>query len=59
MHFIVFHNYGALGQTRTGTPNWARILSPLCLPISPRGQYVSLKQPFLIYNSNKVNDINH
>ena len=28
---------GALGQTRTGTPKRARILSPLCLPISPRG----------------------
>ena len=28
---------GALGQTRTGTPQAARILSPLCLPISPRG----------------------
>ncbi len=28
---------GALGQTRTGTPKKARILSPLCLPISPRG----------------------
>ena len=24
--------FGALGQTRTGTPKWARILSPLCLP---------------------------
>ena len=23
---------GALGQTRTGTPKRARILSPLCLP---------------------------
>ena len=32
--FIIF---GALGQTRTGTPKRARILSPLCLPISPRG----------------------
>ena len=31
------HFYGALGQTRTGTPKRARILSPLCLPISPRG----------------------
>ena len=32
---IIFN--GALGQTRTGTPKRARILSPLCLPISPRG----------------------
>ena len=31
---------GALGQTRTGTPKRARILSPLCLPISPRGHSV-------------------
>ena len=31
---------GALGQTRTGTPKRARILSPLCLPISPRGHVV-------------------
>ena len=31
------HFNGALGQTRTGTPKKARILSPLCLPISPRG----------------------
>ena len=31
------HTRGALGRTRTGTPKWARILSPLCLPISPRG----------------------
>ena len=38
----VFHfkNFGALGQTRTGTPIRARILSPLCLPISPRGHFV-------------------
>ena len=34
--FFFFMN-GALGQTRTGTPQAARILSPLCLPISPRG----------------------
>ena len=33
-------NFGALGQTRTGTPKRARILSPLCLPISPRGHVV-------------------
>ena len=39
MEFI--HNsFGALGQTRTGTPKRARILSPLCLPISPRGHVV-------------------
>ena len=37
MNFFNNHNIGALGQTRTGTPKWARILSPLCLPISPRG----------------------
>ena len=37
MEFI--HISGALGQTRTGTPKRARILSPLCLPISPRGPY--------------------
>ena len=36
--FITFS--GALGQTRTGTPKSARILSPLCLPISPRGHYL-------------------
>ena len=30
-------SWGAFGQTRTGTPQPARILSPLCLPISPRG----------------------
>ena len=35
-----FHFIGALGQTRTGTPKRARILSPLCLPISPRGHSV-------------------
>ena len=35
--FYLFKNDGALGQTRTGTPKRARILSPLCLPISPRG----------------------
>ena len=35
---ISYHLFsGALGQTRTGTPKRARILSPLCLPISPRG----------------------
>ena len=34
---INFFVIGALGQTRTGTPKRARILSPLCLPISPRG----------------------
>ena len=33
------HFNGALGQTRTGTPKKARILSPLCLPISPRGHF--------------------
>ena len=36
-----FHFSGALGQTRTGTPKRARILSPLCLPISPRGHVVN------------------
>ena len=35
--FIFIYKFGALGQTRTGTPKRARILSPLCLPISPRG----------------------
>ena len=56
---IYFHIkiYGALGQTRTGTPKRARILSPLCLPISPRGLCSSLKKPFLIYNTTKVNYI--
>ena len=34
---MVIYYSGALGQTRTGTPKKARILSPLCLPISPRG----------------------
>ena len=34
---FVYIFIGALGQTRTGTPKRARILSPLCLPISPRG----------------------
>ena len=34
---LVYIVIGALGQTRTGTPKRARILSPLCLPISPRG----------------------
>ena len=37
-----FISNGALGQTRTGTPKRARILSPLCLPISPRGHVVFL-----------------
>ena len=37
--FFIF-KIGALGQTRTGTPKRARILSPLCLPISPRGHSV-------------------
>ena len=37
MYFFYYHANGALGQTRTGTPKRARILSPLCLPISPRG----------------------
>ena len=32
-----FMSNGALGQTRTGTPQAAKILSPLCLPISPWG----------------------
>ena len=36
----ILHIDGALGQTRTGTPKRARILSPLCLPISPRGHVV-------------------
>ena len=44
--FIIILIYGALGQTRTGTPKWARILSPLCLPISPRG-HISVN---IIYN---------
>ena len=33
--------FGALGQTRTGTPKRARILSPLCLPISSRGPLIN------------------
>ena len=37
---IMLSFFGALGQTRTGTPKRARILSPLCLPISPRGHVV-------------------
>ena len=35
-------------QTRTGTPKRARILSPLCLPISPRG-HVALLLLLLVY----------
>ena len=37
---IIFYS-GALGQTRTGAPKRARILSPLCLPISSRGHVIS------------------
>ena len=72
--FILIKNYywfnhisGALGQTRTGTPQAARILSPLCLPISPRGlldfallylysfitQLVKRKQINLVYDYNR------
>ena len=39
--FLKKFTSGALGQTRTGTPKRARILSPLCLPISPRGHILS------------------
>ena len=44
---------GALGQTRTGTPKRARILSPLCLPISPRGHVVIFIVSILIHKSFK------
>ena len=40
LNILCLSSNGALGQTRTGTPKRARILSPLCLPISPRGHVV-------------------
>ena len=47
---VVVAIIGALGQTRTGTPQAARILSPLCLPISPRGHelFSSVFMPIFI-----------
>ena len=44
---LFIYLFGALGQTRTGTPKRARILSPLCLPISPRG-HISLSKSFIL-----------
>ena len=36
-HLAIF--LGASDQTRTGTPKRARILSPMCLPISPQRHF--------------------
>ena len=48
-------NNGALGRTRTGTPQAARILSPLCLPIPPRGHIVSNCIKLFVYNAFATN----
>ena len=49
----IFHKIGALGQTRTGTPLRARILSPLCLPFHHEGIYTHIYIYTLIGNFGK------